>query len=389
MTTFIEDSPRSFQAGWITHAHQAGTATGAVITPWASPYVHRGGPGLKPGIGNRVQELREAGVAVWFDATTHALQMPGVGDFRYYAEYNLWGGPVGDLTQDAYRREHVRRVFKHQMELGAPLVAPAPLLPSGLNNVSTLALDTARVALELQPTAWFTIAGVGTFWSDGHDLDAHVGALAALMPQGWFVSFVQPDNELPPKLTAEEVYGICRTVRALSEYAPVHVSHGDFAALPAVAAGATTVGTGWDKRQRVVSYTDYAARPETTGQASWYERPSLLGLLGTLDRKADGALLQQQDPGLAARMGGLAPVPNVEGAFQHHVTQLDAAIRRIQGVGHSYRQRYDELDRMYIEASTNWAALQAATGLRDRSNLWVNTYQQGLRMYGHSEGWIV
>ncbi|MBW9120786.1 hypothetical protein JNB63_11840 [Microbacterium trichothecenolyticum] len=389
MTTFIEDSPRSFQAGWITRAHQTGTASGAVMTPWATPYVHRGGPGLKPGVGPRVQELRDAGVSVWFDATTHALQMPGVGDFRYYAEYNLWGGPVGDLTQDAYRREHVRRVFKHQTELGTPLVAPAPLLPSGLNNVSTLALETARVALELQPTAGLTIAGVGTFWSDRRDLDAHVGALAALMPAGWFVSFVQPDNDLPPKLTAEEVYGICRTVRALSEYVPVHVSHGDFAALPAVAAGATTVGTGWDKRQRVVSYTDYAPRPETTGQASWYERPSFVGLLGTLDRKADGPLLQQQDGALTARLGGLAPVPNAEGAFQHHVAQLDAAVRRIQGVGYSYRQRYDELDRMYTEASTNWAAVQAATGLRDRSNLWVNAYQQGLRMYGHSEGWIL
>lgn len=232
MTTFIEDSPRSFQAGWITRAHEAGTASGAVMTPWATPYVHRGGPGLKPGIGPRVQELRDAGVSVWFDATTHALQMPGVGDFRYYAEYNLWGGPVGDLTQDAYRREHVRRVFKHQSELGTPLVAPAPLLPSGLNNVSTLALETARVALELEPTAGLTIAGVGTFWSDSRDLDAHVGALAALMPSGWFISFVQPDNDLPPKLTAEEVYGICRTVRALSEYVPVHVSHGDFAASP-------------------------------------------------------------------------------------------------------------------------------------------------------------
>ena len=387
MTTFIEDSPRSFQAGWIANAHAAGLATAAVITPWASPYHHRGGPGLKPGIGNRVQELRGAGVAVWFDATTHALQMPGVGDFRYYAEYNLWGGPIGDLTKAAYRREHVRRVFKIQSELTAPKVAPAPLLPSGLNNVSTLALDTARVALEMEPTAWLTIAGVGSFWRDGRDLDAHVGALAALAPSGWFISFVQPDNELPPKLTAEEVYGICRTVRALSEYAPVHVSHGDFASLPAIAAGATTAGTGWDRRQRVVSYTDYAPRSEPTGQASWYQRPSFLGLLGTLDKKGDGALLEQQDAGLSSRLGGLSAVPNVEGGFLHHIGQLDAAIRRVQSVG-DYRRRYDELDKMYSEASTNWAAVQAATGLHDRSSIWIAPYQQGLRMYGHSEGWV-
>ncbi|MBG6184697.1 hypothetical protein IWX65_002675 [Arthrobacter sp. CAN_A214] len=386
MTTFIEDSPRSFQAGWIANAHTAGSATGAVLTPWASPYIHRGGPGLKPGIGNRVTELHDAGVTVWFDATTHALQMPGVGDFRYYSEFNLWGGPIGDLTQDAYRREHVRRVFKHQLALATPLVAPAPLLPSGLNNISTLALETARVALELQPSARLTIAGVGTFWSDGRDLDAHVGALAALAPKGWFISFVQPDNELPPKLTADEVYGICRTVRALSEYAPVHVSHGDFAALPAVAAGATTVGTGWDKRQRVVSFTDYVERAESTGQASWYERPTLLGLLGTLDKKGHGALLEQQDAALAARLGGLPPVPGPKESFRHHVVQLDTAVRRIQGAG-SHRQRYDELDRMYVEAATNWAAVRVATGLHDRTSTWVTAYQQGLRMYARSEGW--
>lgn len=388
MTTFIEDSPRPFQAGWIAEAQRAGTASGAVITPWASPLGHRGGSGNKPGIANRVDEFRAAGVSYWFDATTHALQMPGVGDFRYYADYNLWGGPVGDLTQDAYRREHARRVFKQQADVSAPYLAPAPLLPSGLNNVSTLALETAKVALELQPTAHLTIAGVGTFWSDGRDLDAHVGSLAALAPAGWFISFVQPDNDLPPKLTADEVFGVCRTVRALSEYAPVHVSHGDFAALPAVAAGASTIGTGWDKRQRVVSYTDYAARPESTGMASWYERPTVLGLLGTLE-KAEGALLAQQDPTLASRLGGLPTVPGPKESFLHHVAQLDAAVRRIQGGGSSYKQRYDELDAMYSAGSTNWAAVRAATGMRDRSGTWVTPYQQGLRMYAQSEGWIV
>ncbi len=387
MTTLIEDSPRPFQAGWIAEANLAGAASGTVVTPWATPHRHRGGSGNKPGIANRVDEFKTAHVPYWFDATTHALQMPGVGDFRYYADYNLWGGPVGDLTENAYRREHVRRVFQHQNHLGAPILAPAPLLPSGLNNISTLALATARVALELESTAWLTIAGVSTFWSDGRDLDAHVGALAALAPAGWFISFVQPDNDLPPKLTADEVFGICRTVRALSEYAPVHISHGDFAALPAVAAGATTIGTGWDKRQRVVSYADYAPRPEGTGIASWYERPTLLGLLGTLE-KSDGALLARQDPALAARLGGLPTVPGPKPSFLHHVAQLDAAVRRIQNPDNSYKGRFDNLDAMYSCASTNWAAVRAATGIRDRSGTWVTPYHQGLRMYAQSEGWL-
>ena len=388
MSTFIEDSPRPFQVGWMSEAHQAGTTQGAVLTPWASPLAHRGGSGNKPGISPRTDELKAAGIPIWFDATTHALQMPGVGDFRYYADYNLWGGPVGDLTQNAYRREHARRVFKHQNDLDAPFLAPAPLLPSGLNNVSTLALETAKVALELQPTARLTIAGVGTFWSDGNDLDAHIGALAALEPSGWFIAFVQPDNGLPPKLSADEVFGICRTVRALSEYAPVHISHGDFAALPAVASGATSVGTGWDKRQRTVAYTDYAPRVETPGPASWYARPTVLGLLGTLE-KSDGALLGAQDAALATRLGGLPSVPGPKPAFLHHVAQLNTAVQRIQAHGDDYRSRYTELDSMYSSAARNWAAVRAATGMRDRSGEWVSPYQQGLTMYAESEGWVV
>jgi hypothetical protein len=148
------------------------------------------------------------------------------------------------------------------------------------------------------------------------------------------------------------------------------------------------VGTGWDKRQRVVSYTDYAPRVVGTGVASWYERPTLLGLLGTLER-ADGALLAQQAPALAARLGGLPTVPGPKPSFLHHVAQLDAAARRIRGAGPSYKDRYDELDAMYSYASTNWAAVRASTGIRDRSGTWVAPYQQGLRMYAQSEGWIV
>jgi hypothetical protein len=389
VTTYIEDSPRPFQTGWIAEAHSAGTASGTVVNPWATPFAHRGGSGNKPGVAHRIGEFDDAGVSYFFDATTHALQMPGVGDFRYYTDYNLWGGPVGDLTQDPYRREHARRVFDRQAELGAPFLAPAPLLPSGLNNMSTLALETARVSLELQPTARLTVAGVGTFWRDGRDLDAHIGALAALAPSGWFLSFVQPGNDLPPKLIADEIFGICRTVRALSEYASVHISHGDFAALPAVAAGATTVGTGWDKRQRVMSYTDYGARPPSGGMASWYERPTFLGLLGTLE-KSDGALLSRQDPALAGRLGGAPAVPGPKASFLHHVSQLDTAVKRVQGpTGRSYRERYEELDAMYSTASTHWAAVRAATGIRDRSGEWVSPYQQGLRMYAQSEGWVV
>jgi hypothetical protein len=387
LTVFIEDSPRAYQVPWMSDAVNAGNASAAIITPWASPYAHRGGPGVKPGLLNRVAELNTAGIPVWVDPVTHALQMTGVGDFRYYSAFDLWGGPVGDLTQDLYRREHVRRVFRLQDEAGAQHLAPAPLLPAALNNLSTLALETSTAAMEADPGAWLTIAGSGTFWGDGSDLDAHIGALAALTPAGWFLSFAVPDNDLPPKLTPSQVFGVCRTVRALSEYAPVHVSHGDLAALPAVAAGATSTGTGWDKRQRVQAFSDYAVRAAPTGRASWYERPTVLGLLGTLSKR-DGELLLRQDPTLATVLGGLPSVPGPKPSFLHHVTQLNSAVNRVLGAA-NLEARARTLDAMYTAAVTNWGAVNSSTAIRDMSTAWISPFQQGLRAYASSEGWVL
>lgn len=386
MTTLLEDSPRPYQVGWISEVVSSGDSSAAVITPWASPHDHRGGSGNKPGLGHRTRELQDANIPFWFDPMTHALQMTGVGDFRYYSGFNLWGGPLGDLTTDANRREHVRRVFRLQDEIGATHLAPAPLLTAPLSNLSTLALETARVAIETDPNVWLTIAGTSTFWGDGSDLDAHIGALAALQPAGWFISFVQPENKLPPRLSADEVFGVVRSVRALSEYQPVHMSHGDFAGLPGIAAGAQSVGTGWDKRQRVVAFSDYAARLPAGGMASWYERPTLLGLLGTLENR-DGALLGRQAPALASRLGGLPIAPGPKESFMHHVAQLNAASLRVMAVS-DYESRYRVLDEMYTEAATNWAAVRAATGIRDGAATWVAPFQRGLRMYAQSEGWI-
>lgn len=381
MTTFIEDSPRNL-VGWMKEAFAAGDATEMVLNPWVSPYPPTTG-NSKPGIARRSAELRDAGIPYWFDPTTHALQMIGVGRFAYYDNWDLWGGPRGDLTTSTNRVEHVRRVFAIQDEISAPHLAPTLLLTTPLSIVSTLALELARDAIEADPTTWLTIAGSSTFWSGGVDLDAHIGALAALRPAGWFVSFVQPDNDLPPAIAEDEIFGVLRSVRALAEYVPVHVSHGDLAGLPAIAAGATSVGTGWSKRQRVVAMSDYEA--PTDGQGRWYKRPTLLGLLGTLDTR-EGARLNTRAPALATSLGGL-PVPAPKPVYLHHVAQLNAAAGRIQGVGAGYEDRARELDRMYSEASTNWAALRVATGIRDSSDLWVNPLQQGLRMYALSEGW--
>ncbi len=386
MTTFIEDSPRPNLVAWMKGAIDRGQASAVVLDPWLSPFNHRTGS-VKPGLAVRTADLSAQGIPFWLDPMTHVLDMPGARDLAYYTEYDLWAGNRGDLTTPALREEHVRRTVQLQRSIGARTLAPTTLLPTGLNNLSTIALDLARLTLEQDANAVLSIAGLGTFWADGADLDAHIGAFAALAPSGWFLSFAQPTNDPPVRLTAEQVYGICRTVRALSENAPVYISHGDFAGLPAVASGAFGVGTGWDKRQRVVSFPDYGPR-DPASQGRWNKRPAFAGLLSTLTER-EGALLGRQDLALANRLGGLPNPPQVPHIFEKHIEQLSLAVGQVVAAGAAYEPRFRALDAMYDSARANWAAVARVTGITDLSRLWIDPFQNGLRMYARGEGWAV
>lgn len=354
------------------------------MTPWASPWHHRGGPGKKPGIRERAQELLSDGVPIWFDATTHALQMGGVGDFRYYDEFDLWGGPRGDLTTHANRDEHVRKVFDVQDSLGARHLAPTVLLHTGLSQTSVVALDLARQAIERDPQCWVTVAGTNPFWTSGSALDAHVGALAALQPAGWFVAVARPLSTIPVAATRDEVFGLCRTVRALAEDAPIHVSHGDLAALPAIAAGATTVGAGWDKRQRVLSFADYAARTPGTSGGGWYERPTFRGLMGSLST-SEASVLQSRDPAFTTRMGGL-PAPGPKEAFVQHAATLSSLVSDIAAQP-DFEQRYRRLSDLYHASVADWATSQSLSPSDTSAADWIASLADGLSDYGAAEGW--
>ena len=172
MSLLIEDSPRSHMAGWISGAVANGHAAGAVITPWATPFQHRGGPGRKPSAVARISELQNNGVDVIFDPMTHVLQMSGIGDFRYYREYDLWAGPEGDLSNQALIEGHVDKVFSVQDALNVTHCAPTVLLHSGLEITSVVALEVAREAIRRDPNVILTIAGTPPFWSSGSALDA-------------------------------------------------------------------------------------------------------------------------------------------------------------------------------------------------------------------------
>lgn len=378
MSVLIEDSPRNLIL-WITDAINRGLARGAVLTPWASPAE---GKAHRRSASDHAEEIIAAGGELWFDPTTHALQMAGVGDFRYYDEYDLWTGPRGDLTTPGNRAEHLRKVFELQAELGAHPLAPTILLHHGESERSQHALDLATEAIEQNPDCWLSIAGTSPFWESEAALDSHIGALAQLEPKGWFLTVARPLSSLPVDAHPEEVHGLCRTVRALSEYAQVHISHGDIAGLPGVAAGAFSIGTGWDQRQRVCAFSSYAARSE--GGGGWYQRPTFPGLLGSLKRP-EAELLERLDAIRAGRLGPVPP-PGPQEAFRHHLDVLRGLMRTI-AAGGSYEGRYRALAASYASAAGEWPDVCRLTSCDLNEDDWITDLRAGLEAYTRAEGW--
>jgi hypothetical protein len=324
------------------------------------------------------------GAEAWLDPETHALQMPNAGDFRYYDDWPLWGGVRGALATEGEMRDHVESVFRAQDELGVPHLAPTILLYAAQSPSSQQALELARVAVDIDSDCVLAVAGDSAFWSSGMTLDAHVGGLAQLSPAGWWMTVSRATTMLPVLAMAEEVHGLCRTVRALSDDGPLHVSHGDLAALPAVASGAESIGTGWDPRQRVSAYASYEARTGAGDGGQWFQQATLEGLLSLLSR-AEANVLAQQDAALSQRViPGAVPVGSRE-AFLHHAHVLSNVVDQLAGLSH--RGAYEALIDRYTDAEADWDLVADAIGTGTRADTWIKPFQNGLERYGATEGY--
>jgi hypothetical protein len=382
MTVLVEDTPRNNLAAWTCEAVADGIVTGAALSPFSSPWV---GNTYKPSVHRIVAQLHDAGAEVWLDPATHALQMPGVGDFRYYDGWDLWGGARGDLTTRASRRDHVLRVLGVQSDLALPRLAPTVLLHAATGGAVDTAFSLAEEAVGAEPSSWVTMAGSPTFWAEEDALDAFVGALVQLGAQGFFVIVVRPTADLPTAANADEVAGLCRTARSLEQFGAVHVSHGDLAALPAVAAGAQSVGTGWDTRQRVCNYTSYVARDPSTGGGGWFKRPTFDGLFGFLAR-ADAERLFAQDAALGVRLhpGSLHPDAPKE-AFLHHAACLRNVTETLRGL--DFEPAFRHLSQAYATSVADWPIAAQAASVTSMGGVWVAPLLSGLTRYAELEGW--
>jgi hypothetical protein len=382
MTLLVEDTARNNLAAWTADGNAVPPVAGAILSPFTSPRI---GTTYKQSAEQTVRRLKDKGKSAWFDPATHALQMPNVGDYRYYTGWNLWSGSPNTLDTDGAQSDHIKRVFDVQDDLGVPHLAPTVLLHSPSSETSQRALRMTELAVEIDPDCYISIAGDSAFWSGGSALDAHIGGLSQVAPAGWFVVVTRTLTVLPAPVAREEVHGLCRTVRSLSDDGPVHVSHGDLAALPAVVAGATSVGTGWDSRQRMCAYASYVARDEDDDRAGggWLTQVTLEGLLSLLGH-SDADLLQNQDAQLSQRLVPGSTPPAAAECWKHHAEVLARVINTLQP---GNKDSYERLLTAYENAKNEWAAVANAIGVTNRANDWLREAQEGLQLYGQTEGW--
>lgn len=382
MTLMIQDTARNNLIKWAGNAISSGYARGAFLSPFISP---REANGFKKSATETSTAIRGSGGEFWFDSMTYALDMPRAGNFRHYDGWPLWSGSRGDLSDRAAMRAHVSAVFGVQDELVSPHLAPTCLVSYPDTPKSRQALDLAEAAVEVDPTAWLTVAGDQQFWSAGAELDAHIGALDQCEPGGWMFVVTRNDTSMPPASTPEEIHGLVRSTFALSQDRPVRVAFGDLAALPAIAAGAESLGTGWDMRQRLCAYQDYEDREADAGGGAWYQRPTFRGLLGGLSGN-EYELLTSERAQLAARLapGTIAPQP--ESAFRHHATVLSELIRALQALGG--RDRVEYLRNQYSAALGEWPEVQRVTGTKLGPTRWIAPFLAGLDLFISAEGWV-
>jgi len=305
-----------------------GVADGAIISPFFTPRQPRA---RNPSASQLAEEIRAEGGEAIFDATTHGALLPGVNEWSYYNTWELWDGPRGDLSTEGLRAEHLGRVFAHQVDLEIMRLAPTLALDSAGGADSDVAAALAEEAARMEPGVAQSIAGRRGFWLS-EDLDQFIGVLAQNRPNRWFVTLIRESTDYPPgDVYANELAALCRTVDSLSRRAEVIVCHADLFGLPAVAAGATGVGTGWHTRQRVCAPATFQQNDpdQIRRQAVWLTYEGLVSRLHS--QQSD--LLVQRARALAERLYR-GPVSNVGRAARvHHLGALGELIDLVSSAG--------------------------------------------------------
>lgn len=383
MAVLIQDGRRSGHLKWTREAIQRRCADGAVISTFCTPRVPR------PRQRDAAAVVEALGNAeVLLDPMTHARLMSGTNKLEDYDTWSLWGNSGVGLDTTARRLEHVERVFSRQSELGVPALAPTLALTSGRSTEADHAVDTARVARGLDRECYQSLVGNVDFFASGTDLDAHVGRLAGLRARTWVLTLVPASS---PNLVADlaastaALAGWLRTIHSLSVRSRVIVQNADFLGLLAAAAGADTVGSGWDRSMKVFDTSSYqVASPAPRRPASYVTQRGLIAVL----RRTIADDIQRLDSSRAQELRG-GPMPS-DDAHQrvHHLRVIRELVSEVYQM-HGHEEAVSILRTIYEDALENYSWVDAQVpGLIPASerDAWVNSPLAALEEYAKAEG---
>ncbi|MCL9663931.1 hypothetical protein L2091_01640 [Curtobacterium albidum] len=382
----IHDGRRIGHRSWTVDAIRAGQASGAILTPFSTPRITKP---RHPNVREVADDVREAGGEVLFDVMTHARQLPTTNRTDFYDEWELWG-PSGRGVDTANRRlEHVERVFSYQTALATPLLAPTIALSSPASPEAGYVLELASLARGISGAAWQSIAGTPDFWASGSLLDAFVGTLVGLKVSTWVLTFATPlvVDAVPDFSNLDAHVGFARTVHSLSLRSRVIVAHSDFSGLPAVVAGADSVGSGWDRGQRFFDPQTFKidSNPGPRIPASYVTQ----GALNAVLRRDAAEAIERYDPVRARTIrGGTMPLSD-SAERGHHLAQLSMAVNSLdQFFDRSKRvaagrARYAEAARRFDEVITN---VPGSIRLTDKQK-WALAPSAVVEAYATAEGY--
>ena len=382
---FIHDGRRSGHHTWAVNAISAGMADGIFISPFASPRfrIPRYMSGLDFGA-----RASGAGGEIVFDPMTHARFLPGANRTDLYDTWELWGADGARVDTALQRQQHVERVFARQSELGAPSLAPTISIDAPGSMSEVTALELGWVAQGIDQRAWQSFAASRNFLRSGIQLDAHVGNLVELRSPTWIITV---SNEMvvdqSPDLSDHAAFeGLLRTIHSLSQRSRVIVAYSDFSGLLGVAAGADTVGAGWDRSMRTLDPAAFHVDSDAGIRipASYVTQRGLSAVL----RRDAAEAIDAWNPAEATRIRGGSMPPSDQIERLHHLGSLRHLVELIR-VESDRALRVGVLRSHYETAISDFDRLIAAVGpavkTADKTS-WSTHQYQVLRDYASAEG---
>jgi len=386
VTILLHDGRRGGHATWLKETITAGLADGAILNPFATPLsaIPR-----HPSATTVIADLRDgqppgsAGPEILFDSASWAATLPGTDSWQGYDEWDLWPHHArGDLSDVGAIADHVRAVFKVQAELGVPYLAPTVAIDTATGQAAETALELSAEASRQQPGCKITVCGMNSFWRAGPALDAYIGRLARLRASGCYVIPLRDRARYPADMTdTAALAGWLRSIHSLSLRSRVIAAYTDHLGVIAAAAGADTVGTGWDQGQRVCSPDAFRTSGPGGQNINYSPHPGLLARF----TEAVARGLEDLASTFAGAMRWGEPIPSdMRGHREQHFRALNEQLTAVLNAGAVPADRYPAVRHMLTGADLSWdkaVALGAQGVSHNEKAMWLDGMRSGFEAY--------